>query len=80
MTAPQFFGVLVRAIGVSWLSHGVTYLAAAFAPVQGYTPVVYVLLGAFLMFKADGMVMTCYTLGALNDLESRKPADNSEQA
>lgn len=82
MTAPQFFGALVRAIGVYWLAHGLTYLAAALFPMQGYTPMSYVfigaaemIVGAFLMFKADGMVESCYSLGALSlSSPAEKPA------
>jgi hypothetical protein len=77
MTGPEFCGALVRAIGVYWLSHGLTYLAAAIAPVEGYTPLLYVVLGGsemlvgvFLMFKADGMVATLY---------AKPPADDDDE-
>ena len=77
MFGPLLFVALVRAIGVYWLSQGLTYLAAAFAPVQGYTPALYVLLGVsemilgvFLMFKANGIVETCYSLSELRNADA----------
>jgi len=80
MTAPQFFGALVRALGLYWLTHGLTYLPASMAPAKGYTPSLYfwvgvgeMLVGIFLMFKADGMVQTCYSLNAL---DPEKPPKN----
>lgn len=72
MTAPQFFGALVRAMGVYWLTNGLLYLAGAYFASQGYTPISYVvqggataIIGLFLMFKADGMVETCYSFREL---------------
>ena len=78
MTAPQFFGALVRAIGVYWLSVGLSYLARAYFAARDYSPAAYIvqgaanaIIGVFLMFKADGMVETCYSLGALEPPEGR---------
>jgi len=73
MTAPQLFGALVRAIGVYWLSVGLSYLTGAYFAGREYSPMAYVvqgaanaIIGVFLMFKADGMVQTCYSLNALS--------------
>jgi hypothetical protein len=84
MTAPQFFGALVRAMGVYWLADGLSYFGSALFASKDYTPMAYLvqggahaIIGAFLMFKADGMVETCYSLEALSvagDKPSR-PAD-----
>jgi hypothetical protein len=67
MTAPQFFGALVRAIGLYWLTYGLTRIVSACAPAEGYTYVTYIILasaymviGAFLMLKADPIVEMCY--------------------
>ena len=76
MTAPHFFGALVRAMGLYWLTYGITYLPACFAPVAGYTPGLYIfvgigdmLIGVFLIFKADGVVETCYSYASLEGQE-----------
>jgi hypothetical protein len=76
MTAPHFFGALVRALGLYWLSVGLSYLAGAYFASADYTPMAYViqgmadlLIGVFLMFKADGVVETCYSYAALKGQE-----------
>ena len=65
MNAQQFFGAIVRGLGVYWVGHGITYLpAAAFAQasVMQYVavPVAELVVGVILMLNADGLVVTCY--------------------
>jgi hypothetical protein len=67
MTAPQFFGALVRAFGLYWFVYSLSYLTGFFAPAKDSEPRVYLiaaipgsLVGLFLMFKADGVVATLY--------------------
>lgn len=67
MTAQELFGALVRALGLYWAVYSIQTMLGAVIPAQGYTSGEYVisgfpilLIGIFLMFKADGMVATCY--------------------
>jgi hypothetical protein len=63
-------------MGLYWLTYGITYLPGALAPVQGYSPGIYIgigmgqmIVGVILMFAADGFVETCYSLAALKGQE-----------
>ena len=63
-------------LGLYWLTYGLTYLPGFFTPATGYTPGFYIymgaaqmILGVFLMFKADGVVETCYSHAALKGQE-----------
>ena len=67
MTAHDLFGALVRALGLYWAVYSIQMLVGAFIAAEGSSPVAYVvaglpllLVGIFLMLKADGMVATCY--------------------
>jgi hypothetical protein len=67
MNAPQFFGALVRAIGLYWLIYSLSYLTGFFDPPKDTDSRTYLiatvpgsLVGIFLMFKADGVVATLY--------------------
>jgi hypothetical protein len=75
MTAPQFFGALVRAIGVYLPTHGLGYLVSAMFPAKDYPVSLYVILGSvevvlgiFLMFQADNVVEMCYSQSASQSL------------
>ncbi len=83
MTAPQFFGALIRAIGLYWFVYGLAYLPATLSPHDGTALSTYILIGtgymiigAFLLFKADGFVETCYSTDALRMPQEPKNSDS----
>jgi hypothetical protein len=68
MTERQFFGAIVRAMGLYWFLYGLTYLCSALSPPKDYQALPYLLIGmgqmivaTFLLLKADGVVQTCYS-------------------
>ena len=69
MTAPQYFGLIVRGLGLYWFTWGLTYMPLAFVAHPGSTSSAthYVavatadmVVGAILLFTADGMAETFY--------------------
>lgn len=69
MNGPQFFGAIVRGLGLYWVTWGVTYLPLALVahPNNTFTATHYIVIGSvdiivglILMLNSDGMVAFCY--------------------
>ena len=77
LNGPEIFGALVRTIGLYWFSYGLNTAVSAMSPAPGFSIGSYIACGAAqmivgisLMFKADGVVSTCYA--------DSKPRDDPE--
>ena len=80
MTAPGLFGAVVRSIGLYWLVYGLFYTCSAIAPAHGVSIVPYFVLGSvsmvvglFLMLRADGFVAMCYRKPDRDDDDDVEP-------
>jgi len=87
MTAQQFFGALVRALGLYWLLDGLTRALGAFFPGPEYSWIHYVVgaalemvIGTFVMFKADGLVEMLYAKPDEEDEEDEESEPESEKS